>query len=322
MNISRRKKIVFIGTPSVASIFLHELCKNGFKPDFVITQPDKPFGRDKKILPPPVKIAAFEHNIQVFQPFDSRDLSKVIKEIKPDIGIIVAYGKLLSKDSLEYCSTGFFNIHFSFLPSYRGADPVRWVIINKEIETGVSIFKVEEKLDSGEILVQEKILIDKDETSITLLNKLVDKAKKMIINVMPSIISGNFTLFPQKGVPTYAPKLYLKDTYINFYDSVENVYARIRAFSYDPYSRFVFLHDGKEYHIQIISAQLTNIDDSKFSCGRISGFEKNKGIFVKCLNGSIFLKTIKPQGKKEMNAYDFFINGIRLKIGDFVYERK
>ncbi len=312
------KRIVFLGTPYVAVEFLKELVNNNLNISGVVTQPDKPYGRSKVITPPPVKNFALERNIDVYQPSTSQELKNVVKKINPDLGIVVAYGRILKKDVIEIPHYGFYNIHFSLLPKYRGADPVRAVILNREKETGVTIFKIDEGLDSGPILLQQKIEISGDDTSTILFQKLIEKGKKMMLEAINIILSDNFKLKNQEGEPSYAGKLKTEDTFIDFHHDIEIIYAKIRAFSFDPYARFYYNLNGKKILIQIISAKIIRDDKSfnSFLPSSICGFEKNKGILVKCDKGILLIEKIKPEGKNIVNAYDYFVNGLKSKIGD------
>ncbi|MEW6012224.1 MAG: methionyl-tRNA formyltransferase [Elusimicrobiota bacterium] len=314
------KKIVFLGTPKIAADFLTELIKNDKNVAGVVTQPDKPFGRDGIITPPPVKVAAMEFGIKTYQPKSSKELDVALKEIGADFAIVVAYGKILKKETLSILPLGFYNVHFSLLPKYRGADPVRAAVLNLEKETGVTIFKIDEGLDSGPILISEKVFIDFNETASGLFSKLSTVGKKIMIDAVNKISSDNYTLKPQEGEASYAKKITVEDTFIDFSQKTEKVYGKIRAFSYDPYSRFYFNYNNKKTIVQIISAFGIRNGFDEYEYGAIAGFEKGKGILVKCLDGAVFIKDIKPQGKKTMNSYDYFINGVKLKIGEKIYE--
>lgn len=310
------KKVVFLGTDNTAAEFLQTLYDSGFNIKAVITQTDKPFGRKAIITPLPVKSLAQQLKIDVYQPKSSKDIEALINQIKPDFGIVVAYGRILPKKILDMIPYGFFNVHFSLLPKYRGADPVRAAVLNGETKSGVTIFKIDEGLDTGPVLFSESIEIGSDETSYMLLKRLSALGRRMIIEATKKISSGDIKLLPQEGVATYTTKVTIKDTYIDFNIPAEKVYSKIKAFSFDPYSRFIFKHNGKNTVVQITSAKINKSDTSNFAPACISGFEKGTGIFVKCLDTSVLIEKVKPEGKKEMNAYDFFINGLKLKKGD------
>lgn len=312
-------KLIFLGTPEIACNFLRILYENGFKPSAVITQPDRKAGRGLDIVCPPVKKDACELKIPVFQPSNNEELFKVVKDLSPDLAIVVAYGVILKKSVLEIPKYGFINVHFSLLPLYRGADPVRRAILNGEKQTGITIFKIDEGMDSGPILLQEKIDIGEYENSISVLNRLVELGSNSLIKAVEMIISGKAVYTPQIGKPSFAPKIKVEETFLDFSKSNLEVFNKIRAFSFDPYSRAFFDAKGKKILIQIISGFPKVLNSNNIEPGSLSGFEKGKGIFIKCFQGDIFIEKIKPAGGKILNAYDYFINGYKIKIGEKVF---
>jgi len=314
-------KIVFLGTPEIACPFLSKLISSGYIPIAVITQPDKKAGRGLNLICPPVKKEAEKYSINVFQPLNNLELKKIINELKPDLCVVVAYGLILKKEVLDIPCYGFLNVHFSLLPKYRGADPVRRAILNGETQTGVTIFKIDEGMDTGPILLQEKIEIGKDENSSSIFNRLIPLACDLLLNAIEKISTGKAQYITQKGEPSYAHKLSVNETFINFSQKNTDVYNKIRAFSYDPYARSIFQNNDKEILVQIISASLEKPKNSVDSpIGGMEDFEKSKGIFIKCLEGSILIKEIKPAGKKVLNAYDYFVNGYKIKPGERIFK--
>jgi len=309
-------KIVFIGTPWISAVLLKHIVESNIKISDVICGIDKPFGRKQVLTPPPVKYIAQQYLIPVWQPSNKEQLYDVLNSIKPDFAVVIAYGMIFTKKVLNCAKIGFFNLHFSILPKYRGPDPVRAQILNNEKEGGVTFFKIDEGIDSGPILDVRRVIIEKDDTSTAFLNKLIEISKPLLVSCIGKILSMDFKLYPQLGEPSYTKKITVEDTFISFDKPVEWVYSRIKAFSYDPYARFYFNTTKEKKIIQIISAKIKPIDDKDFEVGCISGFEKGKGIFVKCLDRSIFIEKVKPQNAKEMGSYDYFINGLKMKIGD------
>lgn len=308
------RDIVFMGTPAIACPFLQEINKRGFRVKAVITQPDRLAGRGMNLICPAVKNEAQSLSIPVFQPNTSSDLNKILLDIKPDVAAVVAYGRLLKKETLDLLPLGFINAHFSLLPKYRGAAPVRRAILNGETETGITIFKIDEGMDEGPIILSKKLEIGPDENSISLFYRLSQLGKVALAEAIDLVLSNKAVYSPQQGQPSRAPKIEVGDTYIDFSKQVNSIYNAIRAFSFDPRARFKSSVLNSD--IQIISARPVFSDFSNYEFGAISGFEKGKGIFIKCQGGAIFLEKIKPQGKKEVNAFDFFINGKRMKEGD------
>ncbi len=306
--------IVFMGTPAIACPFLQEIRKRGLRIKAVITQPDRLAGRGMNLICPAIKNEAQSLSISVFQPNTLAELNKTLLDIKPDIAAVVAYGRILKKETLDLLPFGFINAHFSLLPKYRGAAPVRNAILNGEKETGITIFKIGEGLDDGPIILSKKLDIGPDENSISLFERLAQIGKIALADSIELVLSNKAQYSPQEGEPSVAPKIELKDTYIDFNKHVDSIYNAIRAFSFDPRARFKSSVLGSD--VQVISARPVLSDFPNYEFGSVSGFEKGKGIFIKCQGGAIFLEKIKPHGKKEVNAFDFFINGKRMKEGD------
>ena len=167
-------KILFMGTPEFAVPSLEILIKNGFDVCAVFTKPDKPQGRKQIILPTPVKACAMEHGIKVYQPEKLKvaESYELLKEINPDLIVVVAYGKILPKNFIDYPKFGCINVHGSLLPKYRGAAPIQWSIINGDSVTGITTMYMNEGLDTGDILMQEKIFINDTDTSEELKKKM------------------------------------------------------------------------------------------------------------------------------------------------------
>ncbi|MGC9069703.1 MAG: methionyl-tRNA formyltransferase [Elusimicrobiales bacterium] len=309
-------KKIFLGTPYIAARVFDSLINSGIVFDAVITACDKPFGRKKIITPPPLKVEAIKYGVRVFQAATNAELEKIIEDLKPDYGFVVAYGMIIKKSTLEMVKNGLFNLHFSLLPAYRGADPVRWALINGELKTGVSVFKIDEGLDTGPILLSQQTPIYDNEKYDELLIRLSDMGSKLLLETVDIIEKGNIVLKPQQGIASYAPKVSVKESYIDFSSDSSSVYNRIRAFSSDPYARFTFTSGEKKTVIQIIEASRSEYDPQNYSAGQLCGFKKGKGIFVKCMKGSIIIYAVKPEGKNIMNAFDYFINGMGLKEGE------
>lgn len=316
-------KLVFFGTPQVACPFLKKLIDSGYPPIATITQPDKKGGRGMSLICSPVKKNASEFNIPVFQPANSEELNKKLEELKPDLGIVVAYGFFFKTSSLSIPKYGFINVHFSLLPSYRGADPVRRAILNGEKETGVTIFKIDEGMDTGPILSQRKISIGEEENYLSLLNRLAVLGCELMIEVVENIKLQKAIYIPQTGKTSYAPKIKMEETFLDFSKKNTEVFNKIRAFCCDPFARAIFNFKGKDIIIQIISASLRNSNiNVLYPPGTMVDFEKGRGVFVKCLEGDIFIEKIKQEGGKIVNAFDYFVNGKYLKKGDIIFKTR
>mgnify|MGYP001576228473 CR=1 FL=1 len=277
----QNKKINFIfwGTPDVASETLEILKKNGYVPSLIITAPDKPQGRKMIITPPPVKVWAMENNIPYIQPeiLSGKDLllagvsqadeprgsavpagtdSDPIKvESLPDLFLVVAYGKIIPEDIINIPKLGSINIHYSLLPKYRGASPVESAILNGDKETGISIQKMEYKMDTGPIIAQEKVEIGNEEKAGDLRKRLIKIGGELLVKILPDFIDGKIKLTPQDGsLASVCKKIKKEDGLIDLNDDPQKNYNKFRAYSTWP--RTFFFKNGKR--IIITDAKLEN----------------------------------------------------------------
>lgn len=324
-------KIVFYGTPEIAVPFLEFLCNNE-EVVAVVTQPDVPVGRGREIRSSPVKVFAQEKGLSLFQPLKIDELITTYHLPLPtyQLGIVVAYGKILPKSLIKTARLGYINVHFSLLPKYRGAAPVQWAIINGEKETGVTTFWIDEGLDTGKIICQKKIAIENNDTVITLEKKLVllgiETVKETIEIVKKNPQVGNL----QIGVPSYAPSLKKDNGKINWTEKTAlEIYNLIRgtqpwpgAFTTVQSLKFKVSAKGGSApggkSLKIIEAEPFSyqpINLSTYQPGAIVGLEKNKGFVVKCKNSFLLILKVQEEGKKIISAWDWW-QGARLKIGD------
>ncbi|HNW71625.1 MAG TPA: methionyl-tRNA formyltransferase [Candidatus Paceibacterota bacterium] len=269
---------VFFGTPDVASGTLEVLKENGYMPSLIITAPDKPQGRKMIITPPPVKVWAIENNIPYLQPETLGGLEVVFKSIaqadepsiairqqadmcgfknnfKPDLFIVVAYGKIMPEELLNLPKFGSINIHYSLLPKYRGASPVESAILNGDTETGISIQKMEYKMDSGPIIAQEKVNISLDEKAYELRTRLISIGGNLLVKTLPDFIAGKKELVSQnENDASYCHKIKKEDGLIDLSEDAIKNYNKFRAYSTWP--RIFFFENGKR--IIITKARLEN----------------------------------------------------------------
>ncbi len=271
---------IFWGTPDVASKTLEILKKDGYLPSLIITAPDKPQGRKMILTPPPVKIWAIENNIPYIQPeiLSGKDLlltgvsqadeprgsavpagtdSDPIKvESLPDLSLVVAYGKIIPEDIINLPKLGSINIHYSLLPKYRGASPVESAILNGDKETGITIQKMEYKMDTGPIIAQEKIEIGNEEKVGELKTRLIKIGGDLLVKILPDFIENKITPIPQEeDSATYCKKIKKEDGLVDLInDSPNSLYNKFRAYSTWP--RTFFFKDNKR--IIITDAKLEN----------------------------------------------------------------
>ncbi|BBE29869.1 methionyl-tRNA formyltransferase [Tepiditoga spiralis] len=304
-------RIVFMGTPDFATIVLKSLIENNYNIIGVFSQPDKPKGRGKKLLPTPVKKLAIENNIPVFQPksVNVGNGFKSLEELNPDIVITVAYGKILKKQVIDLPKMGCWNIHASILPKYRGAAPIQRAIENGESETGISIFKIVEALDAGPVAMIEKISIENSDNLETVHDKLAELSSKMIVEFLSNL--NNINLQEQDdSKATYASKITNNDLILDFHKESRIIFNKIRA--YDPIPGVKATINNQI--VKLFSAEILN-KESKEKPGTILSFDKT-GIIVKTIDSAIKIGKIKFPGKKTISTFDA-INGRKLKIGDF-----
>ncbi|SHH30316.1 methionyl-tRNA formyltransferase [Thermosipho atlanticus] len=302
-------KIIFLGTPDFASEHLEYLLRNNFNVVAVISQPDKPKGRGKKILPTPVKELALKYGIPVFQPKSlNKEGLKIIEEYKPDIGIVVAYGKLLKSPFLD--AIPFYNVHASLLPKYRGAAPIQRALENGEKRTGITIFKIGVGMDDGPIAIQKEIVVGEYETFGQLYVKLLEVGKKTLEKFLKNYPTK---LVPQNGEPTFAPKISKEDLNVNFSDSCLKVKNKIRA--YDPVPGVKAILNGKIVKLfGVFYFEQANINKP----GEVLEI-KEEGAIVGCSDGVVGIRNIQFPGKKKITFMEAK-NGKLLKVGD-VFEK-
>jgi len=317
-------KIIFFGTPEIAVPFL-EFLHQKEEIIAVVTQVDKTAGRGRSQLHlSPVKLFAQEKRLSIFQPRKINELLDSLSKLTYDLGIVVAYGKILPLSLIKIAKLGYLNVHFSLLPKYRGAAPVQWAIINGEKETGVTIFWLDEGLDSGKIIRQKKIAIKNTDTVNTLLERLIPLGIETLRETLQLIKENPFIGEPQVGEPSYAPTLKKGDGKIDWTKEAKQIYNLIRGTQPWP-GVYTALKTKKNkvkslkiIEAKPISSELINL--STYEPGTIVGLEKNNGFIVKCkrgnhLNSFLLIKKIQEEGKKVISAWDWW-QGARLKIGD------
>ncbi|MFL2600045.1 MAG: methionyl-tRNA formyltransferase [Flavobacteriaceae bacterium] len=309
-------KILFFGTPSFAKTCLEELIIKEYDICGVITSPDKKSGRGLKLKKSIVKVFSEENKLKIFQPenLKNKKFLKEIKELKADIGVVVAFRKI-PKELWEIPNFGTFNLHASLLPNYRGAAPINWSIIFKEKVTGVTTFLINDNIDSGDLLLQEKISIDHNENAGSLHDKLAIIGKNIIIKTIE--------LFPLKFKPkkqiiigneNIAPKLTRENTKIDWSNTLEDINNKIRGLSPSP-GAWTFLVSGKENIIfKIFKASTEPLIDENAD-NEIIIIKKN--LFVKHSDGLLKLEIVQLPNRKIMQTSSL-LNGFSFKSGSKV----
>lgn len=305
-------KVVFMGTPDFAVPALDKLYKEGHLIELVITQPDKPKGRGKKLLPTPVKSKGIELGLEVYQPknINSKESIDKLSELDPDVIVVVAYGQILKEEILNIPKFGCVNIHASLLPKYRGAAPINWAIINGEKKSGITTMLMEKGLDSGDMLLKKEIQIDEGMTAGELHDRLMEIGSTLIIDTLSGL--ENHTIEPKKQnheLSTYAPMMDKTLGEIDWKAPKENIKNLVRGTN--PWPVAYSYYKGKKFKIYRL-----DISEEKYS-GELGEILKanDEGIFVMAQNGTVIIKEIQFPGKKKMDVRNF-LKGNTIELGE------
>lgn len=292
-------RVVFMGTPDFSVPILEKLIANT-NVVLVVTKKDSLVGRKKILTESPVAKCAHEHNIEVFKPNKLKEEYEYILNKKPDIIITCAYGCIVPKIVLDYPTYGCINVHASLLPKYRGASPIRSCLLNGEKETGITIMYMDETLDTGNIIMSRSIPVDEEDNYLTLSNKLSTLGANLLIDTLPKIYEGeNFDIPQDNELATYVGLTKRSDEHIDFNDKIENIKNKVRAYAPEPCANIKI--DDNEYKISEVEIKYSNESE----IGIIK--EINKDSFgITAIDGIVYVKRIKPSGKKEMSVKDFF----------------
>lgn len=304
-------KIVFFGTPEFATKTLESLYESDdVEIIAVMTQPDKKVGRKKILTPPPVKVLAEELDLKVFQPKNKKELKNILQTEKAfqnteiDFFVVIAYGMIIPEEILEIPEYGSINIHASLLPRYRGASPIQEALLNGDKETGITIMKMEEELDSGPIYLLRKLDIKEDENLPALTNRLAQLSSEICPLILQDIKDGMLSPIPQSHEnATYCKKIKKEDGKIDWNIEAEKIYNMSRA--YTPWPGIYCEFQGKK--LKIIS---TKFEDKESNKPPGTFYLEDKTLKIATKKGSLLPQTLQIEGKKEMMAQDF-ANGYR-----------
>ena len=308
-------KIVFMGTSEYSAKHLEEIIKAGFNVVGVVSQPDKPAGRGLKLRPTPVKQVTLRYDLPIYQPLkiNSGDGWKVLKSLDPDVIIVVSYGKILKKNILELPKYGCYNVHPSLLPKYRGTTPIRRALENGEKMPGVTIFKLDEGIDTGPIAMQKAICISIDDTYGTLNEKLTELGCKMLVEFLKDLENGKIELKPQIGKASYSDKISKKELFIDWNQSGFKIFNKTRAFDPTPGVRSKL--NGKLFKFFGAILEERKLENDHIP-GQVVDIDKEV-ITIACGNGRdlVKFKRLQPSGKRIMNPIELK-NGRIIKKGD------
>lgn len=306
-------KLVFCGTPQFAVPSLEKLARSGFELLLVLSQPDRPQGRGMELAAPPVKQAAIQLGLPVIQPDKikkNEQLQQQLTELQPDAMIVVGYGRIIPPWMLSLPRFGNINVHASLLPKYRGAAPIQWAIARGETTTGVTTMRLDEGLDTGDILLQREMRILPDDTALTLGPRLATVGAELLVETLHGLDRGSITPVPQDhSQATLAPILKKEDGLIDFSRAATEIHNRLRGFQPWPgaYTHF----RGK--NLKIIAAR-PRAEPVALAPGelRVSGDKLLAG----CGAGTALeLLQVQPEGKKAITAREF-MSGYRLAQGE------
>jgi methionyl-tRNA formyltransferase len=295
-------RIVFMGTPEFAVATLRTLVENEYEIVGVITAPDKPAGRGQKLHESDIKKYADAQNLNILQPANLKE-DKFIEELKAldaNLQIVVAF-RMLPEVVWKMPKYGTFNLHASLLPNYRGAAPIHWAIINGESQTGVTTFFIDQKIDTGAIILQDKIEIENDETVGNLHDRLMNIGSQLVLKTVKVIENGNAItrIQPKSQIQKTAQKLNKENCKIDWNMSVNDIYNKIRGLNPFP-SAWCYLQDGEQtLTIKVFDVEKANENHSK-SIGSIESLKEALKVAVK--DGYIFIKEMQLPGKRKMDV--------------------
>lgn len=314
----RDLRVVFMGTPDFAVETLKAIVEAEYEVVGVITAPDRPAGRGRKLQESAVKKYAQEKGLRILQPTNLKDETflKELKGLQANLQVVVAF-RMLPEAVWRMPEYGTFNLHASLLPQYRGAAPINWAIINGETETGVSTFFIDDKIDTGEIILQEKVKIDPDENAGSLHDKLMTTGAELVLKTIEAIKNDRVKKIPQQetaGIKS-AYKLNKENTRIDWHLGLEDIYNHIRGLSPYPTAWTTLRNGNDEMMLKVYEADKEE-GEHELEIGTLTLEEKKVKVAVK--NGFILLKEIQLPGKRKMpvkdllNGYEFYPNA---KVG-------
>ncbi len=311
-------KIVFMGTPAFAAHALKVLIESGIQVVCVVSQPDRPHGRGLRLTPPPAVEVATAHGIPVIQPEDPNQPSIVegLKQYRPDLLVVVAYGHILKPPLLELAPQGSVNLHASLLPKYRGAAPIAWAIIRGEKITGVTTIYMNERMDAGDIILQEQVEVMPEETAGELELRLRDAGAHLLVVTVQQIEKGTASHTPQSDTEvTMAPKLKKSQCIVKWEDSAHSIACLIRGLS--PYPGAHTTYRGNR--LKLLRAVDLPAPDTPGAPGTIA--DAKDELMVWAQDGLVVMKELQPAGKKPISAREF-IQGYRPKAGERLGEEQ
>ena len=304
-------RVIFMGTPDFSVGTLEAIIEKGHEVVMVVTQPDKRQGRSSELRMSPVKECAIKHNIPVYQPQKVREPECVefLRQLNPEVIVVVAFGQILSKEILTMPKYGCINVHASLLPKYRGAAPIQWAVIDGEKETGVTTMLMDEGIDTGDMLMVAKYTLDAKETGGSLFDKLKDLGAELLVKTLDALEEGSITPIPQGDDFTHVGKLLKTTGLIDFNKSAIEIERLVRGLN--PWPCAYTQYKGKT--LKIWDSEVDYTDCSKYAPGTIYKVDKDY-IYVSTGENGLILTEVQLEGKKRMET-QAFLRGCQVEEG-------
>lgn len=308
-------RVVFMGTPDFAVGTLEALIAEGHEIRAVVTQPDKPKGRGKTLMPTPVKEVALKHEIPVLQPVKVREPEFVeqLRTMEPDVIVVAAFGQIISRDLLELPKYGCINVHASLLPAYRGAAPIQWAVINGDRESGVTIMRMNEGLDTGDMIDKVVVPLAEDETGGSLFEKLSHAGARLCVKVLEDLEAGRAvcTSQPEESTTAYAAMITKKMGEICWQRPAEEIEQLIRGLNPWP-SAYTYL-DNKSLKLWKATVEKAEEETENAVPGQVIRADKN-GLCICTGDGILNVLELQLEGKKRMETAAF-LRGYSIEVG-------
>jgi len=306
-------KVLFAGSPETATGTLQAIVDRGHTVVGVLTQPAKPVGRKRVLTPTPVALLAERLGLLVATPNSAAEVLDQVRAWQPDVAIVVAYGRILNQAALDAIAGGWWNVHFSLLPRWRGATPVQHALLAGDSETGVTLFRIVPELDAGPIASTLVYPIQPDDTAQTLLSALAQAAQPLVLSLLDERERGEVVTAPQVGEPSFAPKLASSEGALDPSQPSEQLYARYRAVTPEPGAFLIRADDGSR--VKLLGAHLDpTLDSGLGSLPAGAVHHTSAGVLLETSTTPLVLDVVQPAGKNVMAAADW-LRGVPPGVG-------
>ena len=309
-------KIIFMGTPDFSKESLEAVYNAGHEILAVVTNPDRPKGRGMKLVASPVKEYAMSKELKIYQPEKIRknvEFIEEMKELKPDVICVVAYGKILPKEILDIPRLGCINVHASLLPKYRGAAPIQWAVINGDKTTGITTMYMDVGMDTGDMILKEEVEIGQDETTGELWNKLSQIGGKLLVKTLEQIENGTAPRIPQNEEFTMAPMLDKEMSKIDW-NAKTALEIKNLVRGLDPIMGTYSCLENKKIKIWKVDVLPLSTEDDNTENGTVIKADSKEGLFIKAKEGIVKILEIQGENAKRMNIQDF-LRGNNIEVG-------